>query len=75
MRSTINNYLNYLSASKNLSDSTIDNYRRDLDQFASFLEMRDPPMKSPGDLSKEAVRDYYQWMLCEIRPRSRKATQ
>ncbi len=47
------NFLNYLTAEKNLSLFTVENYRRDLEIFMSF----NPPSK-PEHINSDVVRKY-----------------
>lgn len=55
MENLINDYMLYLSLEKGLSENTLENYQRDLDQFASWLKKQG---LAPDALDNLAIRQY-----------------
>jgi len=53
LRRFVENYLNFLTAEKNLALQTVENYRRDLEIFLRF----NPP-RNPLDITSDTIREY-----------------
>ena len=64
MNSEINDYINYLKIERQLSNNTIDSYKRDLEDFYKFTN------KSYKFITKDDVIKYLDYLNNKINPRS-----
>jgi integrase/recombinase XerC len=58
MKATIDRYLAYLHSVRNASPHTLTNYRRDLEQFVSYLSPPGVKEPSPKEVSQHEIREY-----------------
>lgn len=67
MINEINDYINYLKIERQLSNNTIDSYKRDLEDFYKFTN------KSYKFITKDDVINYLGYLNNKINPRDRKS--
>ena len=62
MRTVAKRFLDYLKKEKNASPATVTGYGKDLQKFIGFLEERYGKRFLPGDVTKEMIREYLNFL-------------